>query len=315
MLSSTVDSRTVALTENSQNDSETKTGLLLNRENWARSIPVVTVLSAASAYKYLVYENQSSTDSAQIEDLDTLYKSLMQQAQAEGYAGIIGLSQDNDLKDQFHALGLREKGKLVLRRRYLKLLSFRRGHGIRNFGLGAMARFSNNHRHRIVEADLDADSIATMARIYTRSRQNNQASVSIERSIQALSDRHLNRGTSTHYVLFLRKDVGARYDSYVVFSEKTDERGRHAMIIEDFWMSQDGKRELAWLVAEACIWALGNGFSWVDDWTVRGSRENRVLNALGAMKERETRAIFASTFRGFPQLDFQNSSFRFSDFY
>ena len=68
------------------------------------------------------------------------------------------------------------------------------------------------------------------------------------------------------------------------------------MVIEDFWTSREGRREFAWLVTEACIWALGHGFYSVDDWTVKGSREYRVSRALGAVKQQSTLSLFTQVF-------------------
>jgi|GEM_PF-4957395 len=274
----------------------------------------VTLVYRSKRYEYLLYNEQLSNAALSLVDKESFTHSMVLQAQAKKYAGIIGFSESKDFNDCLLNFGFKEAGQLVLRRRYLKPFPFGKGLGLGRLSFRTMARFSNNIRHRIVEADIDKDSLATMARIYGRSQSQFDSIFSAERSMSSLEKKYMSESRKNHYVLFLRKDVGAKTDSYIVFSEHTDELNRQTMVIEDFWTSRGGRREMAWLITEACIWALGTGFYWVDDWTMKGSREYGVSRLLGAVRQQDMRRIFARNLDGFPPIDLSRGHFRFSDF-
>ena len=265
-------------------------------------------------YDYLLYNEQSYPVDLLSAEKESFTRSMMLQTESKKYAGIIGFSESRSCDECFRQFGFEEAGQLVLRRRYLKLLPFGNGLGIGRLSFRAVARFSNNIRHRIVEADIDQESLATMARIYQRSQKQFDSTFSADRSINSLEKKYMGEAQKDHYVLFLRKDVGAKTDSYIVFREHTDELNRQTMVIEDFWTSRGGRREVAWLITEACIWALGTGFCWVDDWTMKGSQEYGVSRLLGAVRQQDMRRILVRNFNGFPEVDFSRGHFRFSDF-
>lgn len=286
----------------------------VSSKEWHSSFPTVKFVSSGQEDRYLLYKSQDAGRLDLAPNDDDLRRALIQQAQNEGYAGLIGLSQSDETAEQFRRLDFKQSGLLVLRRRYLKLLPFVKDNGLGSIGFRALAQFSNNIRHRIVEADLNDDAFATMARIYERSLQKTNMTMSVHRSVDSLREKYRAEKLRNRYVLFLRKDVGAKTDSYIVFNEYTDEREHQIMVIEDFWTSREGRREFAWLVTEACIWALGHGFYSVDDWTVKGSREYSVSRALGAVKQQSTLCLFTQVFPGFPAIDFSSGHFRYSDF-
>ncbi|MEE2901143.1 MAG: hypothetical protein VYC39_02385 [Myxococcota bacterium] len=274
----------------------------------------LTLVCRSKRYDYLLYNEHSFHVGLSAAEQDSRTRSMILQADTKKYAGVIGLTESKRFDECLRKLGFEEAGQLILRRRYLKLFPFGDGLGVGRLSFRAMARFSNNIRHRIVEADIDNDSLATMARIYERSQKHFGSNFSVDRTINSLKKKYMGEAQKDHYVLFLRKDVGAKTDSYIVFREHTDELNRQTMVIEDFWTSRGGRREVAWLITEACIWALGTGFCWVDDWTMKGSREHGVSRLLGAVRQQDIRRILVRNFSGSPALDLRNGYFRFSDF-
>ena len=263
----------------------------------------------STACSELIYTPRNQPSTLQTE-LD-FYGPLLDEAERQGSRSIFAVGATSEFCRSLEGLGFKENTELVRRRRYLGVRALTGHSKVRRFGMRGIARVSRQIRNRMIESSLGEDSFRSASVMFETLAD--RMDVAFNRPEEELMERYRD-STDKWGILFLRRKVGMANNSYVIFREHQDSKGREVLSLDDYWTSDFSYRSMLWLMGEISLWALGVGFDIIDNTALKGSYSDRCFIALGGIRKKETIYLYERCRPSEPMTDFSSGHIRSSDF-